>query len=239
MALPAAGPDRTSIVTGASSGIGAELARGLATRGYGVTLVARREDRLQVLADELRVAAHGIRAEVIAADLADESSREGLVKEVANRELTVDILVNNAGFSTTGPAYRADPSRELALVRTDVEAVVHLCTLFLPGMVDRGAGRGAERRLDGRIPAATRSGGVRRGEGVRAVVRAAPRVQSCEAPGVTLTTLCPGPVETEFAAAAGFDAADAGRARCRSSCGWRRRMSRRPRSTGSTRARPS
>ncbi len=86
MALPAPAPDRTAIVTGASSGIGAELARGLAARGYGVTLVARREDRLRALADEL-AAAHSVRAEVVAADMTDESSREGLVKEVADRGL--------------------------------------------------------------------------------------------------------------------------------------------------------
>src|SRR3954465_13254139 len=124
MALPDPAPDRTAIITGASSGIGAGVARGLASRGYGVTLVARREDRLRTLADEL--ASQGVRAEVVVADMTDESAREALVKEVADRGLTVDILVNNAGFSTTGPVYRADPAREIALVRTDVEAVVHL-----------------------------------------------------------------------------------------------------------------
>jgi hypothetical protein len=207
MALPAAGPDRTSIVTGASSGIGAELARGLASKGYGVTLVARREDRLRALADELH-AAHDVRAEVITADMTDESSREGLVKEVADRGLTVDILVNNAGFSTTGPVYRADPARELALVRTDVEAIVHLCTLFLPGMVERGQGAilnvastAAFQPLPGQAAyGAAKSFVLSYGRATGAELRGK---------GVTLTTLCPGPVATEFAAAAGFDAADA------------------------------
>ena len=207
MALPAPAPDRTAIVTGASSGIGAELARGLAARGYGVTLVARREDRLRALADEL-AAAHSIRAEVVTADMTDESSREGLVKEVADRGLTVDILVNNAGFSTTGPVHRADPARELALVRTDVEAVVHLCTLFLPGMVERGQGavlNVASTAAFQPLPGQAAYGAA------KAFVLSYGRAAGAElrGKGVTLTTLCPGPVATEFAETAGFDAADA------------------------------
>jgi hypothetical protein len=207
MALPTPAPDRTAIVTGASSGIGAELARGLASRGFGVTLVARREDRLRALADEVATA-HNIRAEVVAADMTDESSREGLLKEVADRGLTVDILVNNAGFTTTGPVHRADAARELALVRTDVEAVVHLCTLFLPGMVERGQGgvlnvasTAAFQPLPGQAAyGAAKAFVLSYGRAIGAELRGK---------GVTLTTLCPGPVKTEFAEAGGFDAAEA------------------------------
>src|SRR4029079_6991044 len=119
MALPAPGPDRTAIVTGASSGIGTELARELARRGHGVTLVARREDRLRDLADEL-AKAHEVRAEVIAADLTDESSRAAIPTERAARGLTVDVLVNNAGLSTTGPVAQSTAEKELAMIRTDV-----------------------------------------------------------------------------------------------------------------------
>ena len=107
MALPAPAHDRTALVTGASSGIGAELARDLARRGHGVTLVARREDALRELADELS-AAHGTRNEVIGADLAAPGSRAELVAEVAARGLTVDVLVNNAGLSTSGPVHASD-----------------------------------------------------------------------------------------------------------------------------------
>ena len=63
-----------------------------------------------------------------------------IATELASRGLTVDVLVNNAGLSTTGPVHRSSPEREIAMIRTDVEAVVHLCNLFLPGMVDRGRG---------------------------------------------------------------------------------------------------
>src|SRR3954454_14535661 len=99
MALPAPAHDRTALVTGASSGIGAEMARDLARRGYGVTLVARRAATLQELADELH-AAHGIRAEVLPCDLTDAAARAALVPAVEALGLSVDVLINNAGFST-------------------------------------------------------------------------------------------------------------------------------------------
>src|SRR5262249_40399530 len=120
-----------------SSGIGTELARGLARRGHGLTLVARREDRLKTLADEL-AQEHGVRTEYIACDLTDESARRELLPTITGRNLAVDILVNNAGFSTTGPVAKSDPEREVAMLRTDVETVAHLTSIFLPGMVERG-----------------------------------------------------------------------------------------------------
>src|SRR5213595_994022 len=123
MSLPAPSSDRTAIVTGASSGIGTELARELARRGHGVTLVARREHRLTAIADEI-TDAHHVRAEVVPADLSDEDSRANIAKELANRGLTVDVLVNNAGLSTTGAVHAAAPDRDLLMIRTDVEAVV-------------------------------------------------------------------------------------------------------------------
>jgi len=102
-------------------------------------------------------------------DLAEESSRTAIVTEVEGRGLTVDLLVNNAGFSTTGPVAGAVRDRELAMVRTDVEAVVDLCTLFVPAW-SSGRRRRAQRRLDGRLPAAARPGRLRRLEGVRALL---------------------------------------------------------------------
>src|SRR4051812_14727658 len=133
MALPSPAGDSTALVTGASSGIGSELARGLARRGHGLTLVARREERLKTLADEL-AQQHGVRTEYITCDLTDEVARRELKSEIAKRNLAVDILVNNAGFSTTGPVAKSDPAREVAMIRTDVETVAHLTSIFLPGM---------------------------------------------------------------------------------------------------------
>lgn len=207
MTLPAPAADRTSLVTGASSGIGADIARVLAARGHGVTLVARSEHRLASLAGEL-AERHGVRAEVITADLTDEAARARIPEQVADRGLAVNVLVNDAGFSTTGPVYRADPAGELAMVRTDVEAVVHLCTLFAPGMVDRRSGAilnvastAAFQPLPGQAAyGASKAFVLSYSHALRGELR--PH-------GVTVTALCPGPVATGFQAAAGLSEEEA------------------------------
>jgi short-subunit dehydrogenase len=202
MALPTPRENTTAIVTGASSGIGAEIARELARRGHGLTLVARREDRLKALADEL-AQAHSVRVEVIAADLTDADSRGELPALLEARGLSADILVNNAGFTTMGHVYRADRAAELALVRTNVEAVVDLCTLFVPGMVTRH--RGAV--LNTASTAAFQPLPGQAGYGAsKAFVLSYGRALGAElrGTGVSVTTLCPGPVETGFAEAAGM-----------------------------------
>jgi uncharacterized protein len=202
VALPTPTKDTTAIVTGASSGIGADIARELARRGHGLTLVARRQDRLQSLADEL-ARAHGVRAEVIAADLTDADARGTLPEQLAARGLTPDILVNNAGFTTMGQLAQADRAAELALVRTNVEAVVDLCALFVPGMVARHRGAllntastAAFQPLPGQAAyGASKSFVLSYGYALAAELRGT---------GVSVTTLCPGPVETGFAEAAGM-----------------------------------
>ncbi len=138
MSLPTPSPTSTALVTGASSGIGVELARGLVRRGHGVTLLARRADRLEDLAGELRRS--GVRVEVLARDLADPAGRGGIAEELAERGLEVSVLVNNAGLSTLGPVHRGDTEAELRMVEVDVMAVVELCSRLVPPMVERGAG---------------------------------------------------------------------------------------------------
>ena len=210
MALPTPKENTTAIVTGASSGIGSEIARALAGRGHGVTLVARREDRLKALADEL-AQQHHVRTEVIAADLTDADSRGELPGQVEAGGLTVDILVNNAGFTTMGPVHRADRAGELGMVRTNVEAVVDLCTLFVPAMVTRHRGAvlntastAAFQPLPGQaVYGASKAFVLSYGRALGAELRGT---------GVTVTTLCPGPVETGFAEAAGISDAEAGEA---------------------------
>ena len=206
MAIPTPAPDRTALVTGASSGIGEAIARDLAARGHGVTLVARREDKLAALAEELR--GLGVRAEVLAADLGDRAARAALPARVEALGLSVEVLVNNAGLSTMGPVAAADPDAELHMIEVDVAAVVDLCTRFLPAMVERRRGAvlnvastGAFQPLPGQagygaskafVLSYTRSlGGELRGS------------------GVTATTLCPGPVHTGFGEAAGISSDDA------------------------------
>ncbi|MGA2836614.1 MAG: SDR family oxidoreductase [Acidimicrobiales bacterium] len=202
MSLPAPRPDRTCLVTGASSGIGEEIAGLLAGRGLGVTLVARTESRLRALADALS-ARHGVRVEALATDLADADARRGLPGRLADLGLDVNVLVNNAGFSTLGPVYRSDPDREIAMIRTDVEAVVHLCSLFLPGMVERRSGcvlNVASTAAFQPIPGQAGYGGA------KAFVLSYSHAirEELRSQGVTVTALCPGPVETGFAEAAGI-----------------------------------
>jgi uncharacterized protein len=208
MPLPTPKENTTALVTGSSSGIGADIARELAKRGYGLTLVARREDRLKALADEL-AQAYNVRAEVIAADLTDADSRGAIPAEVERRGLTVDILVNNAGFSTMGAVQNGTRDSELAMVRTNMEAVVDLCTLFVPGMVTRQ--RGAILNT-----ASTAAFQPLPGQAVygasKAFVLSYGRALGTElkGTGVTVTTLCPGPVETGFAEASGLTDEEAG-----------------------------
>lgn len=196
MPLPPSRPDSTALVTGASSGIGTELARGLAARGHGLTLVARRADRLESLAGELS-SRHGVRVEPIAAELSDASDRDRLGREVESRGLTVEILVNNAGFGIYEPFGHSDRRRELEQVRLLVEAVVDLNARYLPGMLERRRGAilnmassAAFQPLPGNASyAASKSFVVFHSEALHEEVRGQ---------GVTVTAVCPGPVKTEF-----------------------------------------
>ncbi|GAA5074030.1 hypothetical protein HNP84_009436 [Thermocatellispora tengchongensis] len=129
----------TALVTGASSGIGAEFARQLAARGHDLVLVARSVDRLDALARELR-AAHGIEAEVIGQDLASPGAAERVAAELEARGLTVDLLVNNAGFGTAGRFAEIPAERERDELMVNVVALVGLTHMVLPGMLARGRG---------------------------------------------------------------------------------------------------
>jgi uncharacterized protein len=121
----------TAIVTGASSGLGLELSRALAAKGYELTLVARSADALEALASELGG------ARVVAADLARRRGVDAVVEAVA----AADLLVNNAGFGEVGPFADADGRRSADMVRVNCEALVSLCAAYLPGMLERGSGQ--------------------------------------------------------------------------------------------------
>lgn len=201
MSLPTPAADRTAVVTGASSGIGEALARDLAGRGHGVTLVARSADKLADLAAELT--ATGVRAEVVAADLTDRDQRAGLLGRITNLGLTPDILINNAGLSTLGPVAKADPAAEMNMIELDVVAVVDLCVRFVPGMVERG--RGAILNVASTAAFQPLPGQAGYG-GSKAFVLSYTRSLGGElkGTGVNATTLCPGPVDTGFGQRAGF-----------------------------------
>jgi short-subunit dehydrogenase len=129
---------RHALVTGASSGLGADFARELAGRGAGLTLVARREDRLRALQREL--AAHGADVEVVALDLNDAGAPDQLLRATEAGRRPVDVLVNNAGFGLYGPFSKLDWERERAMLELDMIVPVHLTKLFLPGMLERRSG---------------------------------------------------------------------------------------------------
>lgn len=201
MALPAPAPDRTAVVTGASSGIGAEMARDLARRGQRVTLVARSADKLAALADEI-TAAGGL-ADVLAADLMDRKVRAELLGRVTELGATPEILINNAGLSTLGAVAKADPEAEMAMVELDVVAVVDLCTRFLPGMVERGRGAVLNVASTAAFQPLPGQAGYAAGK-VFVLSYTHSLIGELRGTGVTATALCPGPVKTGFGQAAGF-----------------------------------
>jgi short-subunit dehydrogenase len=206
MSLPPPGADRTAVVTGASSGIGAAIARELADRGHQVTLVARSVDKLDQLAAELRES--GARANVLAADLSDRPTRAGLLGRITELGLVPDILINNAGLSTLGPVHAADPATELNMIEVDVVAVADLCTRFLPGMVERG--RGAVLNVSSTAAFQPLPGQAAYGAGKAFVLSYTQSLAGeLRGTGVTATALCPGPVDTGFGETAGFEKDDA------------------------------
>jgi short-subunit dehydrogenase len=130
---------RHALVTGASSGLGADLARELARRGAGLFLVARREDRLRALEREL-VDRHGVTVEVAVLDLVADGAPEELRRRADAAGRAVDVLVNNAGYGLYGRFAELDWEREHNMLELDMIVPVHLAKLFLPGMLERGFG---------------------------------------------------------------------------------------------------
>ncbi len=201
MALPAPSPDATVLVTGASSGIGEQIARRLADLGHGVTLVARREDRLQELAAELRRAA-GVTVGVEACDLSDDRARWSLIARLTEADGHVSGVVNNAGFGSFGRFDGLPLDREQQMVRLNVLALHELTGAFLWPMVEAGAGAilnvasvAAFQPIPGFATyAATKSFVQTFSESLHAELSGT---------GVSVTTLSPGPVATEFGQVAG------------------------------------
>lgn len=195
MAIPAPTPGSAAVITGASSGIGREIASQLASRGHDVILVARRRERLQALAEQLR--GHGRRAEVIAADLAVPEAREELVRQIDALQLTPDVLALCAGFGMSGKFTEHDPQRLRLMLRTNVEGSIELTRAFAPRMQARS--RGAiliVSSIVGNQPmpligvyAATKAALTSFGEMLHHELRPS---------GVTVTVLSPGVVHTEF-----------------------------------------
>jgi uncharacterized protein len=206
MSLPAPASGQVVLVTGASSGIGAHLARQLAALGHDLVLVARRADRLESLATELREA-HGVAARAVPADLADPARRRALIEDLTASGAFVAGLCNNAGFGSTGRVVELDAAREAAMVEVNASAVHQLTLAFVGAMVARRAGAILNVAS---IAAFQPVPGMATYAATKAFVQSFSEALHAElaGSGVSCTVLCPGPVPTEFDAVAGQEGAD-------------------------------
>ena len=196
--------DQWALITGASSGIGAEFARRLASRGMHFVLVARRKDLLEKLADELHTA-HGTKCELIVADLtapASPSPVANIAEEIARRNIQVELLVNNAGFGYVGEIETTDIKRVMEMVQLNAAVLTEMTYRYLPAMMQRG--HGAVINVSSvaafqpvaymGVYAATKAYVLHFSEALWAEAREK---------GVTVTALCPGPTQTDFFDVAG------------------------------------
>lgn len=201
MSLPQPTPESIALVTGASSGIGEQYARQLAERGHRVALVARREDRLARLADEL---GGQERAVVIAADLAKAEDRDRLATRLEELGARVEILVNNAGYGIYQRFAEAGREAELNQARLLVEAPVDLMARYLPGMVERRRGAIINMSSSAGFQALPYNAGYSAAKGYLLLLSEAVHAE-VEEHGVTVTVVCPGPVPSGFQGASDAD----------------------------------
>ena len=129
----------TVLITGASSGIGMGLAKLFAADGSDLVLVARREDRLNELAEELK-SEHGIEVHVLPKDLSKKTSPKEIFNHLKKEKIEINVLVNNAGFGSRGTVSELDTDLQVDMVQVNAAALTHLTSLFLPGIIERGQG---------------------------------------------------------------------------------------------------
>jgi len=197
------GRNPLALVTGASGGIGHELAQILARHGHDLILVARSADKLAALAERLELD-HGIEVRAIAKDLARPEAAAEIHEALAAEGLAVDILVNNAGLGLLGKFAEIGIEGDVEMLRLNVEAPTMLTRLLLPSMLDRGSGR---------ILNLASTAGFQPGPlmavyyATKAYVLSFSEALANEVAGtgVTVTALCPGPTETGFSSRAGSE----------------------------------
>jgi len=188
-------PD-TALVTGASGGIGEELAKLIAASGRNVVLLARNEDKLQALASDL-ARQHHVSASTIVCDLSKPDATPSVIDTLAQRSITIDILVNNAGFGTIGPFAEVDADEQMRMVAVNVVAVTALTRALLPGMMQRRHGR----ILNVSSTAAFQPGplmAVYYASKAYELSLSEALANETAGSGVTVTCLCPGPTRTGF-----------------------------------------
>ena len=192
---------RTALVTGASAGLGAEFARHLAAAGTDLILVARRLDRLEVLAKELG-SKHGVRTEVVRADLSTAGGMAIVENRIAANP-TLDLLVNNAGFGGRRGFVKGETADHLNMIRVHVDATVRLTRAALPGMVDRG--RGAVINVSSIAAFSAFSGAMYSGTKAFLVMFSENLQDEVRRKSIIVQALCPGMTHTEFHQVAEID----------------------------------
>jgi uncharacterized protein len=200
--MTAGGRKMTALVTGASGGIGLELARLFAADGHDLVLAARSRDKLSELAEELG-GRHGVGVRVLSADLARAEAPREIFEELRAAGVSVDALVNNAGIGSYGLFAETDLKSELDLLQINVVALTHLTKLFLPAMIARRRGY----VLNVASTAAFQPGplmAVYYASKAYVLSLSEALANETGGTGVSVTALCPGPTETGFVAAAGM-----------------------------------
>lgn len=195
---------KTALITGASGGIGFELARCFARGGYRLVLVARDAKRLDDQALKLGMESQ-VPITAIAKDLARPGAAQQLVEECEAQDLAITVLVNNAGFATYGPFAEADLAKELEMIQLNVAALTALTSLVLPGMRERRHGR----ILNVASTAAFQPGplmAVYYASKAYVLHFSEALANELAGSGITVTCLCPGPTETGFVARADMGA---------------------------------
>ncbi|MDA0659618.1 MAG: SDR family oxidoreductase [Planctomycetota bacterium] len=193
----------TVLITGASTGIGRELAHCFAKDGADLILVARHKDRLDSVADVLR-GELGNRIHVVPCDLSDPLAPSQLASFVSQNALTIDVLVNNAGFGAVGEFLKLPLDRQLDMIQVNVTSLVHLTGLFLPGMLERRRGG----ILNISSTAAFQAGpNMAIYYATKAFVQSFSEAiyEETRGTGVVIGTFAPGPTATDFGAASGMD----------------------------------
>ncbi len=193
--------ERVTLITGASSGIGTELARVFASKGHRVALVARRGDRLTTLASEI-AAAGGAAPIVIPCDLEQPDAGDQIAAALAAADVEVEYVINNAGFGLFGHAIERDRAEQLGIVAVNVRAMTDLSLRFSDHLIRHRGGILNVGSVAGFLPGP----GMAVYYASKAYVLSFSEALRCElAPhGVRVTVLCPGPVPSEFQARAGF-----------------------------------
>jgi uncharacterized protein len=189
-----------ALITGASAGIGLELAKLFAADGHDLVLVARREDKLRALAEELERG--GVRVTILACDLSRSEAPALVFAELEARGIELGYLVNNAGFGSVGEFWQLDRARELEMIDLNIRALVELTHRVLPGMIERGFGR---------VLNIGSTAGFQPGPRMATYYASKAFVNhfteavahELRGTGVTATVHCPGPTITEFGEIAG------------------------------------